>query len=194
MCVRLKEAMGVENMRKREKEMLDIIFDRFSKMGNVEILEGSIKKRLSVISFIINGAHYNLVVKILNDRFGIQARGGCSCAGTYGHLLLHVDAARSYEILNSIHSGDLLCKPGWVRLSVHPIMTNAEIDFMMDAIELTALHFQEWAKDYTYDPMSNEYAFKEFEVQEFGRIKDWFNAATWSNPLYLDENLSLINL
>jgi selenocysteine lyase/cysteine desulfurase len=194
MCIRLKEAMGVENMRKREQEMLDIIFDRFSEMANVEILEGSIKKRLGVISFIINGAHYNLVVKILNDRFGIQARGGCSCAGTYGHLLLHVDAARSYEILNSIHSGDLLCKPGWVRLSVHPIMSNAEIDFMMDAIELTALHFREWAKDYTYDPKSNEYVFKEFEVQEFGKIKDWFNVATWANPLHLGENLSLINL
>ncbi len=184
----------MENMRKREEEMLDIIFDRFSEMDNVEILEGSIKKRLGVISFIISGAHYNLVTKILNDRFGIQARGGCSCAGTYGHLLLHVDAARSYEILNSIHSGDLLSKPGWVRLSVHPIMTNAEIDFIMDAIELTALHFREWAKDYTYDHKSNEYAFKEFKVQEFGKIEDWFNAATWTNPLRLGENLRLITV
>ena len=194
MCVRLKEAMGVENMRKREEEMLDIIFDRFPAMGNVEILEGSIKKRLGVISFIISGAHYNLVTKILNDKFGIQARGGCSCAGTYGHLLLHVDAARSYEILNSIHSGDLLCKPGWIRLSVHPIMTNAEIDFMMDAIELTALHFREWTKDYTYDPKSNEYAFKEFEVQEFGKIEDWFNVSTWVNPLCLGENSKMVRI
>ena len=194
MCVRLKEAMGVENMRKREEEMLDIIFDRFSEMENVEILEGSIKKRLGVISFIINGAHYNLVTKILNDRFGIQTRGGCSCAGTYGHLLLHVDADRSYEILNSIHAGNMLSKPGWVRLSVHPIMTNAEIDFIMDAIELTALHFREWAKDYTYDPESNEYAFKEFEVQEFDKIEDWFNVSTWVNPLHIGENLRTVRI
>ena len=171
MCVRLKEEMGVENILKREEEILQIIFDRFSKMKNVEVLEGNIKKRLGVISFIVQGAHYNLIVKMLNDRFGIQTRGGCSCAGTYGHMLLHVDKTRSYEILNSIRSGDLLCKPGWIRLSVHPTMTNAEIDFIMDAIELTASHFQEWMKDYTYDPETNEYSFKGFEAKNRARLK-----------------------
>ena len=179
MCIRLKEEMGVENILKREEEILQIIFDRFSSMKNVEVLEGNIKKRLGVISFIVNGAHYNLIVKILNDRFGIQTRGGCSCAGTYGHMLLHVDKTRSYEILKGIRSGDLLCKPGWIRLSVHPTMTNAEIDFIMDAIELTAFHFQDWMKDYTYDPGSNEYSFKEFEAKEQGRIEDWFNVSIW---------------
>jgi selenocysteine lyase/cysteine desulfurase len=174
-CIRLKEKMGVENMVKREEEMLLVIFNRFSQMKNVYILEGNIKKRLGVISFIITGAHYNLVVKILNDRFGIQTRGGCSCAGTYGHKLLHVDEFRSKEILNSILSGDLLCKPGWIRLSIHPTMTDAEIDFMMDAIELTASHFQEWMKDYIYDPASNEYSFKGIGSKELGRIEDWFN-------------------
>lgn len=179
MCIRLKEQMGVENILKREEEILQIIFERFSKMKNVEILEENIKRRLGVISFIVNGAHYNLIVKMLNDRFGIQTRGGCSCAGTYGHILLHVDAARSYEILDFIHSGDLLCKPGWIRLSVHPTMTNAEIDFIMNAIELTASHFQEWTKDYTYDAESNEYSFKELEAKEQSIIEDWFNVSVW---------------
>src|SRR3954471_8244577 len=146
MCVRLKEKMGVENILGREEEILQVIFDRFSKMKNVEVLERGIKNRLGVVAFIVHGAHYNLIVKILNDRFGIQTRGGCSCAGTYGHMLLQVDKAGSYEILHSIRSGDLLCKPGWIRLSVHPTMTNAEIDFIMDAIELTACHFKEWMK------------------------------------------------
>jgi selenocysteine lyase/cysteine desulfurase len=179
MCVRLKEEMGVENIIKREEEMLKIIFKRLSKIKNVEILEGKIKKRLGVISFIVHGAHYNLFVKILNDRFGIQTRGGCSCAGTYGHMLLHVDETRSYELLNLIRSGDLLCKPGWIRLSVHPTMTNAEIDFIMDAIELTAFHFQEWMNDYTYDPGPNEYFFKGIEAKEQDKIEDWFNVSTW---------------
>lgn len=181
MCVKLKEEMGVENMLQREEEMLQIIFARLSKMKNVEILEGNIKKRLGVISFIVNGAHYNLIVKMLNDRFGIQTRGGCSCAGTYGHMLLHVDKVRSYEILHSIHSGDLLCKPGWIRLSVHPTMTNSEIDFIMDAIELTASYFHEWMKDYTYDPLSNEYSFKGIEAKEQSRIADWFNVSICSS-------------
>jgi selenocysteine lyase/cysteine desulfurase len=179
MCVRLKEQMGVENILKREEEILRIIFARFSKMKNVEVLEGKIKRRLGVISFIVHGAHYNLIVKMLNDRFGIQTRGGCSCAGTYGHILLHVDKTRSYEILNLIRSGNLLCKPGWIRLSVHPTMTNAEIDFIMDAIELTASHFQEWMKDYTYDPELNEYSFKGIGAKQENRVEDWFNVRNW---------------
>jgi len=177
MCVRLKEEMGVENMRTREDEMLQIIFDRFSKMKTVEVLERNIKKRLGVVSFIVNGAHHNLIVKILNDRFGIQTRGGCSCAGTYGHVLLHVDKARSHEILNSIRSGNMLCKPGWIRLSVHPTMTNAEIDFIMNAIESTASHYRKWIKDYIYDPGSNEYAFKCIEAKESRIIEDWFKVS-----------------
>ncbi len=179
MCVKLKEEMGVENILKREEEMLESIFARFSKMEKIEILDGNIKKRLGVISFIVHGAHYNLIVKLLNDKFGIQTRGGCSCAGTYGHMLLYVDKARSYEILNSIRSGDMSCKPGWVRLSVHPTMTNAEIDFIMDAIELTVRYFREWMKDYTYDPVSNEYSFKGARAKEQGKVENWFNVSNW---------------
>nr|MDQ6889680.1 aminotransferase class V-fold PLP-dependent enzyme [Bacteroidota bacterium] len=179
MCIRLKEEMGVDNILKREEEMLQIIFNRFSKIKNVEIPEGHIRKRLSVIAFTVKGAHYNLIVKILNDRFGIQTRGGCSCAGTYGHVLLNVDQARSYEILHSIRLGNLLCKPGWVRLSVHPTMSNAEIDFIMDAIESTAFHFHAWMKDYRYDAERNEYFFEGFEGKERERIEDWFNVDSW---------------
>ena len=179
MCVRLKEAMGVENMLKREEEMLRIIFARFGKMKNVKVLEENVKKRLGVISFIVDGAHYNLITKILNDRFGIQARGGCSCAGTYGHQLMQVDEARSYKILNAIRSGDLSCKPGWVRISIHPTMTNAEIDFIMDAIELTALNFEEWGEDYSYDAACNEYVFKGVEGKEVERVGGWFDVVGW---------------
>ncbi len=179
MCISLKADMGIENMLRRDEEMLQVIFERFSKIKNIEILEGHIRKRLGVIAFIVKGAHYNLIVKILNDRFGIQTRGGCSCAGTYGHMLLHVDEVRSYEILHSIRSGNLLCKPGWVRLSVHPTMSNAEIDFIIDAIELTASHFRKWMKDYTYDAECNEYSFKGFEQKEHNRIEDWFNVNNW---------------
>ena len=162
--------------------MLKIIFDRFSNMSNVKVLQGNIKKRLGVISFIVHGAHYNLITKILNDRFGIQTRGGCSCAGTYGHWLLDVNETKSYEILNRIRSGNLLCKPGWIRLSVHPTMTNAEIDFIMDAIELTTLNFQEWMKDYTYCSMSNEYLFKGIKTKEQSRVEDWFDVCNWNKP------------
>jgi len=189
MCIKLKEEMGVENILKREGELLNIVFERLSKIKNIEILEGNIKKRLGVVSFIVNGAHHNLIAKILNDRFGVQTRGGCSCAGTYGHLLLHVDEARSYQILNSLHSGNMLSKPGWIRLSVHPTMTDVEMDFIMDAIELTAGRFRKWEKDYIHDPESGEYCFKGGDVKEYCRVEDWFISTNWGKPAALRQIL-----
>ncbi|HWK06781.1 MAG TPA: aminotransferase class V-fold PLP-dependent enzyme [Puia sp.] len=175
LCIRLKEEMGVERILRREEEMLLRLFDRLSKISRVEILGGDNRKRLGVISFMVKDAHYSLIVKILNDRFGVQARGGCSCAGTYGHLLLRIDKARSYEILNMLRAGEMLYKPGWVRLSIHPTMTNAEIDYIMDAIETTVGQYEEWRKDYVYDPVCHEYAFSGLEAAERSIGMDWFN-------------------
>jgi len=179
MCIRLKEEIGVENILAREEEILSIVFERFSTMKNVEVLAGNTKNRLGIISFMVKGAHYNLIVKLLNDRFGIQMRGGCSCAGTYGHFLLNVDKASSYQILDLIRSGDQSCKPGWVRLSIHPTMNNKEIDFIMDAIELTASRFGEWMKGYTYNPETNEYTFEDSQVAGQKRVEAWFNVSAW---------------
>ncbi|WP_213087073.1 aminotransferase class V-fold PLP-dependent enzyme [Chitinophaga agrisoli] len=179
MCIRLKEAMGVTNMRQREEELLAIIFSRLSAIKQVMVLEPEITKRLGVVSFIVAGAHYNLVVKLLNDRYGIQLRGGCSCAGTYGHMLLQVDKPRSYAILDAIRRGDLSGKPGWVRLSIHPIMTNAEITFILDAIEMTVHNIPEWGKDYDYDPHTNEYCFKGMKTLGQGRVESWFDTSGW---------------
>ncbi len=175
MCVKLKEEMGIENILKREEELLKIIFDKFSTIDNIEVLEGNNHKRLGVVSFIIKGAHFNFIVKILNDKFGIQTRGGCACAGTYGHILLHVDEIKSYEVLNSIHGGDLSCKPGWIRLSIHPTMTDKEVHFMMNAIEETAKNFTEWQKDYVYNPDTNEFVFKDSSSNDDEIINDWFS-------------------
>ncbi|MCW3463495.1 aminotransferase class V-fold PLP-dependent enzyme [Chitinophaga nivalis] len=175
MCIRLKEAMGVENIARREEEMLQLLFDRFALIHNITVLAGHIKKRLGIISFIVHGAHHNLIVKILNDRFGIQTRGGCSCAGTYGHWLLQVDQSTSHAIRDQILAGNLHCKPGWVRLSVHPTMTDADLHYIMDAITCTAASFQEWKKDYIYDTAHNEYIFKGPVAAEQNRIKTWFN-------------------
>ncbi len=122
---------------------------------------------------------HGLIVKLLNDKFGIQTRGGCSCAGAYGHMLLDVDKKRSYEILGSIRSGDMSAKPGWIRLSIHPTMTNKEIHFIMDAIESTACNFGRWSREYTYDPATNEYAFKYLRPGEEYKVDRWFDVANW---------------
>lgn len=175
LCIKLKEKMGVENMLQREEELLHIIFERLSKIRNIEILEADKQNRLGVISFVVTGVHYNLFVKLLNDRFGIQTRGGCACAGTYGHMLLHVDEIRSYEVLESIHAGNLSCKPGWVRLSIHPVMTDAEIGFILDGIEETAAHVKTWQQDYKYDPETNEYTYSGSADAASEMIDAWFD-------------------
>jgi selenocysteine lyase/cysteine desulfurase len=184
MCARLKEEMGIANMLKREEEILKITFARMALMKNLQVLESNITQRLGVISFLVNGAHYNLIVKLLNDRYGIQTRGGCSCAGPYGHTLLQIDQARSFEMLRSIKTGDLSCKPGWVRLSIHPTMTNAEISFIMDAIEETANEFRGWGKEYTYDPCLNEFFFRGIQSNEKRKAGGWFYPAKWNKSAY----------
>jgi len=83
--------MGVENIMKREHELLDIVWEEIGNISNLYILAAEHKERLVVISFYIDNFHYNVGVKMLNDKFGIQTRGGCSCAGIYGHYLLNVD-------------------------------------------------------------------------------------------------------
>ncbi len=144
LCIRLKEEMGVGRMLAREAEMVPRLLDGLAAIEGVEILAGDNRRRLGVISFIVKGAHYDDIVRLLNDRFGIQCRGGCSCAGTYGHFLLGIGKAESYAVLDRLMAGDLRSKPGWVRLSVHPTMTDAEIDYILDAVELTVGHYAEW--------------------------------------------------
>jgi selenocysteine lyase/cysteine desulfurase len=157
LAIRLKEKMGTENIHKREKELVDRIFKGLADVDGLHILEKHIKERIGAISVFFFEIHYNLVVKLLNDRFGIQVRGGCSCAGTYGHILFGIGKEESHRITNKINTGDLSEKPGFVRISLHPTMTNAEADFIVHALKQIATHHLEWVKDYDYCKKANEF-------------------------------------
>jgi selenocysteine lyase/cysteine desulfurase len=157
LAIQLKEEMGVNNMLKREKELNEIIWKRLSDIPNLHLLASNIKDRLGIYSFYIDEAHYNFIVKYLNDKYGIQTRGGCSCAGTYGHFLLEVDVDTSKIITNQISHGDLSMKPGWIRMSIHPIMSDEEINYILEAIEDVAKNHKEYVKEYKYDSHTNEF-------------------------------------
>lgn len=177
LAIKLKEQMGVHNILKREHEIVIFIFEELKNVENLHILAGQHQDRLGVISFYIDDLHYNLGVKLLNDRFGIQTRGGCSCAGTYGHFLLHVDIERSHELTNEISLGELTRKPGWIRMSIHPTTTNDEIAYVCESLKALAKDHQNWAKDYNYNRGSNEFVHKlhsEHASHEMP-ITDWFN-------------------
>ena len=176
LAIQLKDKMGVKNILEREHELSEIIWSKFSILDNVHVLADNFLDRLGVYSFYIDDLHFNLGVQLLNDRYGIQVRGGCSCAGTYGHILLDVDANYSKSITNQIERGDLSLKPGWIRMSVHPTMTDQEIHFIMNAIEDVALNHQEWGLDYNYNSNTNEFVFKDksFSLKNKERAKSWF--------------------
>jgi selenocysteine lyase/cysteine desulfurase len=174
LAIQLKEKMGVQNILDREHELVDYIFATLNQLPNLHILANQHQDRLGVISFYIDELHYNLGVKLLNDKFGIQTRGGCSCAGTYGHYLLHVDQETSHNLVCQISSGDLIQKPGWIRMSVHPTTTSAEIEFVCESIRLLSENHQEWAKEYQYNPKTNEFNHKAAASLEKERVATWF--------------------
>lgn len=174
LAIRLKEQMGVDHIHRREEELAKRIWNRLDKLSNLHVLADHLRQRLGVFSFYIDGLHYNLGVKLLNDRFGIQVRGGCSCAGTYGHYLLHVSRQDSKVITEKINHGDLSAKPGWIRLSIHPTTTNAEMDYILDAIESLCAYFPEWSKDYVYDLHTNEFYHQDAERKLSDMVSGWF--------------------
>ena len=131
LAVRVKDAMGVERMLAREHEMVPPILEALQRVPRLHVLAGHVEERLGIFSFYVEHLHYNLVVRLLSDRFGVQVRGGCSCAGTYGHYLLHVDPKRSRRITEKIDHGDLSEKPGWVRMSIHPTTPDAEVEYLL---------------------------------------------------------------
>lgn len=175
LAIKLKEEMGVANIVDREHELLSLIFSKLDTIPNLYILADNTRKRLGVISFYIDKLHFNLAVALLNDRFGIQTRGGCSCAGTYGHFLFDLDIDKSHEVLQHINEGDFAIKPGWVRMSIHPTMTNVEAEFVCDALAQVAKNWQEWSADYEYDPQSNEYKHKFFTGDADDVVTHWFS-------------------
>ena len=174
LAVQLKEEMGVVNIQKREHEINAQIFEKLGKIENIHILASQHTERLGVFSFYIDELHFNLGVKILNDRFGIQTRGGCSCAGTYGHYLLHVDKNESNELVDKISDGCLIDKPGWIRMSIHPTMTNAEVNFVCDSIISLANQYPDWRNDYYYEESSNEFKHKKDNKIEDEIVNYWF--------------------
>jgi selenocysteine lyase/cysteine desulfurase len=175
LAIKLKEQIGTHRMAEREEELLSIAFERLEAIPGLHILAPEIKNRLGVISFYVDHLHYNFIVRVLSDHFGVQVRGGCSCAGTYGHYLLHVDEEYSKKITSKIDEGDLSEKPGWVRLSLHPVMTNEELYYVLDAIEQIAAHPERWMNQYSYSSHTNEYHPANPNSTLRKSISHWFN-------------------
>lgn len=173
-AIKVKDQLDTRLITQREEELVKRAFDGFLKIKGIHILADNITDRLGVMSFWFEHIHFNLIVKLLNDRYGIQVRGGCACAGTYGHFLLNVSPEESHRIVERINSGDLSNKPGFVRVSLHPTMTNEELETIISALNDIANNHEEWSNDYNYDPRTNEFTHKNDPRNIQKIIDEWF--------------------
>lgn len=162
LALELKELLTTERIERVENRFMQRALERFAMLPQVMVLGQAEAARIGILSFIVDEGrlHYNLVAKLLSDRWGIQTRGGCMCAGTYGHELLGVGAARSFELKCSIDQGDLSGRPGWTRISFSPATTDDEMDVLLDAVAAVATH-PEWANDYVMDPKTASWRHKQ---------------------------------
>jgi selenocysteine lyase/cysteine desulfurase len=154
----LKQSVGEAEIRRREESFIRRAIERWSRHPNLEILGNPGADRLSIVSFVVQRGdrylHHNFIVALLNDLFGIQSRGGCSCAGPYGHRLLGIDIDRSHEFEREISRGREGIKPGWVRVNFNYFISERVFEFILSAVELAAAEGWRLLPDYVFDPLS----------------------------------------
>ena len=153
----LKQAVGVDTIRANEDRFLRRAIEAWTAEPAIEVLGNLAAERLSIVSFVIRGPsgrylHHTFVVSLLNDLFGIQSRGGCSCAGPYGHRLLGIDLDRSHRFERQIAVGCEGIKPGWVRVNFNYFLSDAVVDHIVAAVLFVARHGHLFLPDYRFDP------------------------------------------
>jgi selenocysteine lyase/cysteine desulfurase len=167
MVFEVKDNVTTARIEEREHELLQKVFQRWLANPGIEILGSQDPaKRVCIISFNIrsgNGRylHPKFVTTLLNDLFGIQSRAGCSCAGPYGHRLLDIDEQTSEEYRTCVTDGYSGIKPGWCRISMHYVMDDLEVDFLLDAVDFVAGHGQQFLQLYDFDLFDGSWSKKD---------------------------------
>ncbi|AEV36726.1 aminotransferase class V [Pseudovibrio sp. FO-BEG1] len=153
---KLQQAVGTDEIDRREESFVSRAVARWSKCENIEILGNTEAPRLSITSLKIThkgkDLHYSFIVALLNDLFGIQARGGCSCAGPYGHALLGMDMHYSKALEEQLVEGHMILRPGWIRLNFNYFIDEETFEYLVRAIELVAEHGWKLLPFYRFDP------------------------------------------
>ncbi len=152
----LKDTVGTETIRVHEADYVRRAIDAWQQVDEIDVLGNTEAERLSILSFVVRRPggkylHHNAVVALLNDLFGIQARGGCSCAGPYGHRLLGIDIERSHEFEREITTGCEGIKPGWVRVNFNYFIAEEVFDYIVRAVAFVAEQGHRFLPDYAFD-------------------------------------------
>ena len=172
----LKEAVGAQTICAREEGFVRRAIASWSQDSNLGILGNLDAPRLSIVSFVVRAGgrylHHNFVVALLNDLFGIQARGGCSCAGPYGHRLLGIDVATSHEFEREIMFGVEGIKPGWVRVNFNYFLEEEVFSFLVRAVQMVARDGWKLLPYYLFDPLSGQWTHRDRKPHTVMRLHD----------------------
>jgi len=166
----LKESVGIPTIHALEAKFLSRAIAAFKAEPKIELLGNLEADRLSILSFVIKAPsgkylHHNFVVALLNDLFGIQSRGGCSCAGPYGHRLLGIDLEKSHEFEAQITGGCEGIKPGWIRVNFNYFVSDAVVDHIIESLLFVAKHGHLFLTDYHFNPDSGLWRHKDGPVE-----------------------------
>ena len=159
LVLQLKSAVGAEVIRAHENDFVQRALAVWGQQPAIEILGNQDADRISIVSFTIHTPsgrylHHNAAVAMLNDLFGIQSRGGCSCAGPYGHRLLGINLDESHEFEREVTIGCEGIKPGWIRVNFNYFISEVVFEYVVRSVELVAEYGWRLLPDYTFDPMS----------------------------------------
>ena len=201
----LKDAVGVATIQEHEEDLLRRAVAAWRDEPRIQILGNLDAQRLSIVSFVVKAPdgsylHHNYVVALLNDLFGIQTRGGCSCAGPYGHRLLDIDLDRSHEFERQIATGCEGIKPGWVRVNFNYFIDEDVFAYIVESVLLVAREGWRLLGDYRFDVATGLWRHRDGAVEPPLRLTDvtyaadgsmsWTRTATTAPASVLAEHLA----
>lgn len=171
----LQQQVGIDMIQAREAEVAARVMTRLRNCSNIEVLGSADAHRLPIFSMRFwhgkRELHYGFVVSLLNDLFGIQVRGGCSCAGPYAHSLLRMDMAYSRKIENAVTSGAGIMRPGWVRLNFNYFIGDDELEYLLRALEMVAEYGWRLLPCYFYDTGHGVWRHRNYRLSNYSAIK-----------------------
>ena len=156
LCMLVKEALGQTFLDQRHADLRTRAHAVWDRNPQIELLGKSTANPLPIFSFRVRNhgggyVHHQFFTRLLSDVYGVQARGGCACAGPYAHELLDLTQTRSEEIRAAIERGDEMEKPGWVRLNLSALLTDAKADRIIQAVDKLALDAPSYHDRYSAD-------------------------------------------
>lgn len=185
LAVRLKQSVGAAQIHRRESALLARARRELERCESIEILGPDDVERLAILPLRFHHGerelHYGFVVALLNDLFGIQTRGGCSCAGPYGHELLGIDADQSRALESSLIEGCAALRPGWVRLNLNYFIEEQECDYIAAALALVGEHGWRLLPAYELNAATGNWCYRGYK-RELPVTVAMLVDGTWGSP------------